>query len=340
MAEVIRYINTGSTPGGNGTTNETTGANRAYASMNEWEAAEQTDLVAAGNTHKVYCEGTIADTTACTIGGWTTGVGNGITVTVDVAVRHKAVYSTSYYRIETTNAGSMIFIGNTDVVFEGIQLQLTATVSGRGGIQAYADRVYVRKCLVKGIISGAGVDGCRGIHTYNAGMDIYVYDNIVYDFVNTDDDSQEQRAFSFRTSTISACYNNTAVNCYYGFWTNDAGITYKNNIAQDSGNAGYAGTPHADSTNNLSDKADAVGSNPINSKTLVFRNKVNDDFHLAASDTDAIGAAENVSTDPDGKLSFSDDIDGDTRVTWDVGADECIAVVGNGMSMKSYWGDV
>ena len=39
-ADVTRYVNTDSTAGGDGTTNATTGANRAYATMAEWESAE------------------------------------------------------------------------------------------------------------------------------------------------------------------------------------------------------------------------------------------------------------------------------------------------------------
>ena len=33
MATITRYVNTASTPGGDGTTNATSGANRAYASL-------------------------------------------------------------------------------------------------------------------------------------------------------------------------------------------------------------------------------------------------------------------------------------------------------------------
>ena len=44
MAIIIRYVNTDSTPGGNGTTNLTEGNDRAYASLNEWEPSERTDL--------------------------------------------------------------------------------------------------------------------------------------------------------------------------------------------------------------------------------------------------------------------------------------------------------
>ena len=79
MANVIRYVNRASTPGGDGTTNATTGPNRAYADTVEWEAAEQTNLVTDGDNHYVYLDGNTPaseQTAALYINGWTTGTNN------------------------------------------------------------------------------------------------------------------------------------------------------------------------------------------------------------------------------------------------------------------------
>ena len=65
-----RYVNAGSTPGGDGTTPALSGANRAYASMSEWEAARQGDLVTAAEGEIVICEGSTMDTTEVTMDGW------------------------------------------------------------------------------------------------------------------------------------------------------------------------------------------------------------------------------------------------------------------------------
>ncbi len=71
--EVVRYVNTDSTASGNGTTNATTGDNRAYASLNEWELAEQANLPFINIiSHTVYCSGSIPDDTSVTILGWNT----------------------------------------------------------------------------------------------------------------------------------------------------------------------------------------------------------------------------------------------------------------------------
>jgi len=82
MAEVKRYVNRAADSGGDGTTNGLTGVNCAYQTLNLWEAAEQTDLVADGDTHVVECTGTVStqDTALCSLDGWITGPSNDITV--------------------------------------------------------------------------------------------------------------------------------------------------------------------------------------------------------------------------------------------------------------------
>lgn len=81
MAVVTRYVNTASTAGGDGTTNNTTGATRAYASLSEWESNEQTDLVTDGDSHVCLVDGSGGeDTTSTLIAGWTTGASNDITI--------------------------------------------------------------------------------------------------------------------------------------------------------------------------------------------------------------------------------------------------------------------
>jgi len=137
-AEVVRFINTASTAGGDGTTNDTTGANRAYASMSEWEAAEQTDLVAAGDNHLVHAEGVKGDTVSLTITGWTTGSGNGIEIRVDTDKRHTGRFNINKYRIVGPGVfgEDVINVDETDVAFVGVQVQMKSTGSASTGIMA------------------------------------------------------------------------------------------------------------------------------------------------------------------------------------------------------------
>lgn len=83
MANVNRYVNTGSSAGGNGTTNATVGANRAYVSRSSWNTSEATDLVTDTDIHILQCDGDggTDDATALTMSGWVTGASNYITVT-------------------------------------------------------------------------------------------------------------------------------------------------------------------------------------------------------------------------------------------------------------------
>ena len=53
MTDTVRYANRSSTPGGNGTTNATSGPNRAYSSLAEWNTNEATTIV-SGDRHICY----------------------------------------------------------------------------------------------------------------------------------------------------------------------------------------------------------------------------------------------------------------------------------------------
>jgi len=61
--DVFRFVNTDSTAGGDGTTNATTGANRAYATRDEWNTNEATNLVTSNKIQHLQCDGTGGDDT-------------------------------------------------------------------------------------------------------------------------------------------------------------------------------------------------------------------------------------------------------------------------------------
>ena len=68
----IRYVNTASSSGGDGTTNATSGANRAYATLDAALVAESDDLVASNVYLTIFCEGSSADTSEPHVTGFTT----------------------------------------------------------------------------------------------------------------------------------------------------------------------------------------------------------------------------------------------------------------------------
>lgn len=323
MATITRYVNTASTPGGDGTTNATAGANRAYASANEWEAAEQTDLDTANNIMDCLCEGVTADTTAVIISGWTTSATDYIRIRTTQANRHDGKWNTSKYRLEMTSTSAIPLRAQVPYIrIEGIQAAVANSPdSGRSGIYCYGgDYVQVSHCIVRG---KSGVAGW-GIYIPTEIGPVRIWNNIIYDW-----DGSGGQGIHAETSgaTKAYCYNNTIIDCEIGMLTaggND--IIAKNNIVQGS-TTGYSGTFDGNSTNNLSDHDDSPGSNPQNSKTLTFADAANDDFHLDSGDSDAIDQGVDLSADAN--LAFSDDIDGDARSgTWDIGADEFVAAGG------------
>ena len=118
-------------------------------------------------------------------------------------------------------------------------------------------------------------------------------------------------------------YNNTISGFdtnIYSYWST---ILAKNNICQNSQTYCYEsnnGTVHVDSTNNLSERADAPGDDPVNSATVLFLDEVNYNFHLTGNDSSALGGGVNLSSDS--YLQVSSDIDGEDRSNWCIGADE------------------
>jgi hypothetical protein len=158
-----------------------------------------------------------------------------------------------------------------------------------------------------------------GFEIYEAGSSIVkVWNNIVYDFNHATSSNNQFGIFNISEGISGYFYNNTVINCDYGIAGYLEFIEVINNITQDC-NDGYNGyiSDNANTDYNISNLSnDFPGSNSQNSTTLTFADKDGDDFHLDSTDTEAIGDGLDLSS------TFSDDIDGDLRSSWDIGADE------------------
>lgn len=97
---------------------------------------------------------------------------------------------------------------------------------------------------------------------------------------------------------------------------------FKNCILQGPGSALYSVSYSAPDEKLTILTQDATGTTGLTSKTLTFVDATNWDYHLASGDTDAIGAATDLSADS--YWPFSTDGDGNSRPNgaWDVGAHE------------------
>lgn len=206
MANIVRYVNTASTAGGDGTTNATTGANRAYASLNEWEAAEQTDLVTDTDTHELFCTGTAIDSATTTILGWTTsalyditihgetsgtswdatkygmstGDTNGITVSEDFVTFNN-------FQIETDIANSSIETFTTSATSASAEIVLNScyirNTTSATGSQQYFRGVFcgtgttiLNNCVVTGYRRGSNPG--HAVHAYDTAS-ILLYNSVI-----------------------------------------------------------------------------------------------------------------------------------------------------------------
>lgn len=329
MATIQRYVNTASTAGGDGTTNATSGANRAYASLSEWEAAERADLVTAGDIHIVTCEGSTADTTAVQIlsANWTTGPSNYIEIRCDIgAGRHDGKWNTSAYRMEVTVDGSLV-VTTQAVRVIGLQFLLTTTTSQKRSFRAHtlntgAD-IRVSDCIFRATVSG--VAGHEAFSLEDSDGTYRVFNNIIYGYNTTG-------SIGINTEGSSGtyyCYNNTIDDCDIGM-TGQTGFVAKNNVVFNSTTA-YSGSFHANSTNNGYDNGSAPGSSGIDLSaevgTDLFTNYGSNNY-LPKAGSALLAAGADLSADSN--IAITVDAIGTTRpATPDIGALEYATAVAN-----------
>ncbi|MFZ2881514.1 MAG: hypothetical protein WA019_00420, partial [Candidatus Moraniibacteriota bacterium] len=266
-----------------------------------------------------------ADTTPVTLDGWTTDSDNFIKIWTDPTenYRHEdGRWNDSKYRLEVTN-DSAINILEEYVTIEGLQIKLNADATDNtSGIKinptSSTNKIIIDKNILKGNTTGTS--------TGNAGIAIAtqstteIINNLLYDFINTTNPTNDISAISYNAIGNHYLYNNTVVNCYKGYSQTNGTVIAKNNIAQDCTD-GFFGTFDATSDYNISNVlADAPGANSQNGVDVNFINRAGKDFRLANSDTIATNQGTDLSTDPNAPVIG--DIEDETRKDSDIGADE------------------
>jgi len=262
---------------------------------------------------------------------WKTGASNYLRIYTPKSERHNGKWDDTKYKLEISVAYNTYCISTGTAAYakiDGLQISAdaTSTNSLNGiGIPIYSpefSHIEISNCIIKGINNN------YGSAIYNNNSLGYIYNNIIYDFTNIDLPSY---GIYTHTTTNMYIYNNTFINCDYGvrgtsFTLLKNNLFYLCSIAPTlnatAANCGYNSTDAA-SLGYVSQTGDRT------SQIFTFVNELNDDFHLAISDT---GARTHGLTDPSAGL-FLDDIDGQMRPIngWDIGADQISTCPGIGI---------
>jgi hypothetical protein len=275
MADTIRYINTASTAGGDGTTNATTGANRAYATAQEWEAAEGTDVTATAGHHIVYCDGAGGDdTSALSVGGWTTNASHRI-------IMQQNPDGTLYRRAANSPA---VDIGVDYIIVDGVDLSAQDAAGGYNVVNmgTYAptpgsNLAIIRNCIGSHILTN--FSGSYGVYAYKANRNCIV-ENCAFNFNGRGIESRTAASFLLYYSVFNLRANG------YGILS-DANTVIKNSAMFNSGTVQcFWSSGTTNGSNNASDDATATTqfssslANVVAANTFVSVTAYAEDLHL------------------------------------------------------------
>jgi uncharacterized repeat protein (TIGR01451 family) len=328
---VTRYVNTDSTPGGNGTTPATTGANRAYASLSEWEDAE--DDNALTEPHIVYCIGGTDSTAKVKIDDWT---GNSATNTITIKAYDSTApnYDSQYLSVHDGTRGSgfvlnpnaswshTLDIAEQYTYIEGIEVSNQGT-NVSTGILLFAANCRAIDCLVYDL-SLAATYGAVTVWNTNSevintvvmnttGRGIYInFTAYVYNCVVVN-----SSAGGIETRATGTAY---AKNCYSGGNAND----YVNGNALHCTNSMASDTSFAD--NVFDTETNCTDSIALATDSGVYFTNViagSEDVHIGSSSS-LIEAGADLDADANWVKDTYTDWEDDTRdaLTPDIGADE------------------
>ena len=322
MATVYKYVDPDASGagdgGGDGAAGDPTDEDNwtdAYTSLSAWEAAEQTDLDAAGDTHVCYVRSGSGgdDTSDCTIDGWTTSSGNEILIECASGNRHSGKWDDSSYVWEGSGGNGTTFqVDDNYVSMVGLQFDHTLGNNANAWIEVTGTNFFMDKCI------GRMTGGANNHFIFGTGASTgeirntigYDFDDIIFDA----DTSAAQPSWYFRNCTGVNDSETTFATAY-----NDA--EWHNCCAFDSTDS-YTGTPNA-ATNNAYSEGTDPGSNGVDissdAGTDLFTDYNNDDFHVKDTNSSLYDAGADLSG------TFTDDIDSETRSQWDIGADEYVA---------------
>lgn len=342
MADLDYYVNTDSTSGGDGTTNNTTGTTRAFASASEAEASLQQNLVSAGDTLTINCFGSTAADTAQLVmlaADWTTGASNWVKWLGDF---NSDRYDTTAYRISYSDTYDGM--AETEVGYltlERMQFYNTGAITNySNNMRLYFTSAYnnstfnIEKCLFR-----QPTTTTTGYHPqiYEAasatGMTWTIRDTLVYDGHSAIgiDYPPSNTTVQFINNTLQGAYNSG----YYIRYCDT--VILHNNIVTDIPNGDCydtIGTTTLSTSNNISDDATSPDGASWQNKTITYTDAANDVFTTSDSDVTNQGVGPSSQA-----LVSTLSLEGNTRsgTTTDVGAFQLsTSIVLNALTSGSY----
>jgi hypothetical protein len=179
------------------------------------------------------------------------------------------------------------------------------------------------------LITGDG-DSLNGIDILNNATNVTIRNSIIYGIGNASGESGIK--LDGDAAVTWSLYNNTIVSCYDNISQakaviGSATLLIKNNLTQGGTNADWADTGAGFGTSAFNISEDGTSPNAAYQNkdvhtNSVFKNYAGDDYRL-----DPAGDVTNLAILDDGEdLSgtFTDDIEGQTRSTWYIGASEIV----------------
>lgn len=304
-----------------------------YSNLDTWLTDTQRDLVLLDEIEECVCYGGDVQSGAA-IGGFTTDATRYIVIKAAPGAEATMPYDSGQFRVNQEGAsGYGIDNRQGHIRFENIWIRLVTSLSTyaafRSTVLPAGAEIYLTNVIAEGVISG-GATGNTGFNQSTNGAHYYFKNCVAYGFSGT--------AFSAgaNSGVRSHLDNCLAYNCGgFGFhgWNHAGNYPVRNCIAQLCTSGGFNGF-NSDGLTNISDDLTAFGTGSQTGVTLDFVSVGTGDFHLAATDTEAIDQGTDLSADADNPFNFG--FDGITRPqgsAWDIGPTEYVAAGGGGTTL-------
>lgn len=307
----------------------TNGALRDYTTLSAWEAAQQRDLVAAGQTARAECynDGVMED--RLIVNGWTTSAYNYIHVYTPDTQRCYGPNLDGFTLRSNVNT-HVISIQVPDVWIEGIKIRHQASTGSYDGVNINASAatgthfVKVSHCLIENMPRY-----CIFVQDLTSNINGWYWNN----FTSNDGPTFGVGIYVWHSSGEHYLYNNTAYNLNYGFVTLPGTYTPQiwcsNCVALGSGTEDFHfSTFFQSGSNNVSSDATAPGASPVTGAVASdnFRDIVSTfkDLRIKDADADIWHAGADLA---EAAFPFEDDAFSESREQghiWAVGADDWI----------------